>query len=99
MDVYTYRDDLDKGVPINDRDAKYSSYVIGFRKRIEADWENANLSARILRDRSHLGITLPENLFLELGYFLTTGGTSEANNLVFGFARLRRRCAKRALAL
>ena len=71
--VWTYVDDLDTSVPINDRDPK-GSYVVRFQRTVEADPENANQSAD---DREELGvkdITLLERLLLGLGYFLATEG-------------------------
>lgn len=63
----------DDEVKINDRDPKKDSYSIGFRRAIEADEENRNLSADDLKNRGGKGITLLERLLLELGYFASTG--------------------------
>ena len=78
--VYTYVDDLDGGVPTNDRDAnKTGSYSIRFKRTIEADPENANKSAN---DRvGKTDITLTERLLLELGYFLATGKHLDVKNI------------------
>jgi len=71
--VGTCTDDLDKNVPINDRDPDSGSYIVGFVQNVEADEGNKNLSANTLEGCGHKGITLLERLILELGYFLSTG--------------------------
>lgn len=82
VQVWTYVDDLNKNVPTNDRDPNHDgSYVVGFRRTIEADEENANKSANTLKIENHKGITLLERLLLELGYFLTTGQNLDVNNI------------------
>jgi hypothetical protein len=82
VDVYTYVDDLDTGVPTNDRDPnRDGSYSIAFSRTVEADEANKNLSASVLKDRGHKGITLLERLFLELGYFLATGKHLDQKNV------------------
>jgi len=73
VDVYLYINDPDKDVPTNDRVPANGSYAISFKRTIEADEENKNLSANTLKQRGHKGITLLERLLLELGYLLTTG--------------------------
>lgn len=77
---WLYADDLDTAVPTHDRDPKNGSYVVGFRRTIEADEENKNLSADQLRQRNHKGITLPERLLLEAGFFVATGDHLDINN-------------------
>ena len=73
LKVGTDIDDLDKDVSTNDRDPnRDGSYVVGFRRTVEADEENANKSANVLKTESHKGATLLERLLPELGYFLTT---------------------------
>lgn len=58
----------------NDRDPnKDGSYSISFKRTIEADEENRNLSADDLKKKNAKGITLLERLLLELGYFTSTG--------------------------
>lgn len=81
VDVYTYVDDLDKGVPTNDRDPNNGSYAISFKRTIEADEENKNLSANQLEKQGHKGITLLERLLLELGYFLATNQHLDVENI------------------
>ncbi|MCX6722987.1 MAG: hypothetical protein NT094_02845, partial [Candidatus Staskawiczbacteria bacterium] len=82
LKVWTYVDDLDKNVPTNDRDPnRDGSYVVGFRRVVEADEENANKSASTLKAENHKGITLLERLLLELGYFLTTGQNLDVANI------------------
>ena len=71
--VYVYVEDLDKDVTKNDRNPNDGSYVVGFRRTVEADEENANKSANDLAKSGHKGTTLLERLLLELGYFLATG--------------------------
>lgn len=78
---YLYADNLDKAVTKNDRDPSNGSYIIGFRRMIEADEENKNLSANELTKRNHKGITLLERLLLELGYFLATGKHLDESNV------------------
>ncbi len=81
MKVYTYVDDLEKGVPTNDRDPnRDGSYIVNFRRTVEADEENANKSANMLKAENHKGITLLERLLLGLGYFLTTGQHLDVKN-------------------
>lgn len=75
-------DDIDKGVTTNDRDPnRDGSYVIGFRRTVEADKENKNLSDYALAKQNHKGITLQERLLLGLGYFLTTGQHLDVKNV------------------
>jgi len=71
---YLYADNLDQAVPKHDRDAnRDGSYVVGFRRTIEADEENKNKSANQLARENHKGITLPERLLLGAGFFVATG--------------------------
>lgn len=78
---YLYEDDLDVAVPTHDRDPnRDGSYVIGFRRTIEADEENKNLSANQLKERNHKGITLPERLLLGAGFFVATGQYLDVKN-------------------
>ena len=63
----------DDEVKVNDRDPKRGSYFVSFRRAVEADEENRNLSADDLKNRGEKGITLLERLLLELGYFASTG--------------------------
>ena len=81
VNVYTYTDDLDTGVPTNDRDPSKGSYVVGFKKNIEADPENANQSANDRKKKKAKDITLLERLLLELGYFLATGNHLDVENV------------------
>ncbi len=74
IEVSLYADDLDKGVPTNDRDhAKDGDYVVKFNKTIEADPGLKDKSANDLKKEGVNGITLLERLLLEFGYFLATG--------------------------
>lgn len=57
----------------NDRNLRKGSYAVNFRRSVEADEENRNLSADDLKNRGGKGITLLERLLLELGYFTSTG--------------------------
>ena len=72
--VWTYYNDLDANITVNDRDpARDGSYLIGFRRTVEADEENKNLSADMLATRKHNGSTCLERKILGHGYFLATG--------------------------
>jgi hypothetical protein len=74
VNFYLYAEDLDVAVPTHDRDAnRDASYVVGFRRVIEADEENANKSANQLAQIGHKGITLPERLLLGAGFYVATG--------------------------
>jgi len=73
VNAYTYRDDLDADVTQNDRDPSKGSYIVGFRRTIEADEEFADKSANQLVEVNHRGITLCERLVLGFGFFVTTG--------------------------
>lgn len=81
VDVYTYVDDLDNGVPFNQRNPNNGSYTISFKRTIEADKENKNLSANQLKQQNHNGNTLLERLLLELGYFLATNRHLDVKNI------------------
>ena len=80
VNFYLCAEDLDKKVTVNDRDPNNGSYAVGFKRTVEADEVNKNLSANELSKRSHKGITLLERLLLELGYFLAAGGHLDINN-------------------
>ena len=71
--VWSYYDDLDANIAHNDRSPANGSYFIGFRRTIEADEENRDLSANVLAERQHIGTTCLERLILGYGYHLTTG--------------------------
>ena len=74
VNFYLYADDLDKAVPTHDRDAnRDSSYIVGFRRNVEADEEFANKSANDLVKLNHKGICLPERLLLGAGFYVATG--------------------------
>ena len=75
VDVYTYVDDLDAGVPTNDRDPKNGSYRVRFKKTVEADPELAGKSAEMLEAESISG------MLLEFGYFLATGEHLDVENV------------------
>ena len=82
VNVYLYTDDLDMGVPTNDRDpAKGGDYVVKFSKTIEADPELKEKSANTLSEEKIKGITLLERLLLELGYFMATGNHLDVENV------------------
>lgn len=82
VDVYTYVDDLDADVTKNDRDPnRDGAYLVGFRRTIESDEENKNLSAIQLAERNHKGIVLCERLALGFGYFVTTGQHFDVKNV------------------
>ncbi|MBI3337106.1 MAG: hypothetical protein HY005_00580 [Candidatus Staskawiczbacteria bacterium] len=74
VNIKKYINNPDTEVSKNDRDPnKDSSYSINFRRTIESDEENRNLSADDIKKRGAKGITLLERLLLELGYFTSTG--------------------------
>ncbi len=74
FNVYSYiGDDLDKGVPTNDRTAD-NDYTISVRDCVEADEENKKLSANQIKEKRTISMTLLERLLLELFYFWETGG-------------------------
>ena len=78
---WLYADDLDTAVPTHDRDANRSgSYIVGFRRYVEADEEFANKSASQLITVNHKGITLPERLILGAGYHVATGQHLDVKN-------------------
>jgi hypothetical protein len=80
--VYTYVEDLDKNVTVNDRDPnRDGSYTIGLAKNVEADEINKDKSANMLAEANHKGITLLERLLLELAYFLATGKHLDVKNI------------------
>lgn len=71
--VWMYIEDLDASIVSNDRDPiRDGSYLIGFRRTIEADEENKNLSANMLANQGHRGITCLERKLLGHGYYLAT---------------------------
>lgn len=71
--VWPYYDDLEANIVRNDRSPANGSYLVGFRRTIEADEENRDLSANKLAERQHIGTTCLERLILGYGYHLTTG--------------------------
>ena len=75
--VWTYREDLDKGVPANARNTK-QSYAIRLRDRSDAELNN--LSANQLQERGENVITLLEQLIFELKYFDETGKRPNLQN-------------------
>ncbi len=77
---WRYTEDLDKGVPTNDR-MSIEHYAIWVRDRVEADEELANLSADDLAKKQISGITLLERLLLELKYFRETGKHLDTQNV------------------
>lgn len=82
VEVYLYTEDLDKGVPTNDRDpGRDGNYQVKFLKTIEADPELKSKSADMLKKEGIKGITLLERLLLELGYFLATGNHLDVENV------------------
>lgn len=82
VEVWLYTDDLDVGVPTNDRDpARDGNYQVKFLKTIEADPELKSKSANVLAKEDVKGITLLERLLLELGYFLATGNHLDIENV------------------
>jgi hypothetical protein len=75
-----YTEELDRDVTKNDRDPnRNGSYIVRFRRNVEADSDLADLSAEQLAEKDD-GITLLERLLLELGYFVTTGKHLDEKN-------------------
>lgn len=66
-------DDLDRAVPTHDRTTA-TAYAKRFRNRVEADKENANISANALARQKAQSITLPERGVQGLWYEWKTGG-------------------------
>ena len=67
-------DDPDvENIFFNERSSKEGSYAIRVRNRIQADKENANLSADDIESRGIPTMTLLERVVLELFYFWKTG--------------------------
>lgn len=58
----------------SDRTANDFTYAVAFRNRVEADVENRDKSANVLKRENAQSITLLERLLLELWYFWKTGG-------------------------
>ncbi len=56
----------------NDREAN-NTYAIWARDNPEADKQNSNISARVLKKRGGTYITLAERMLYEMKYFLETG--------------------------
>jgi len=74
---WKFYNDLDKSVPVNERDPnRDGTYAIRLRDRVEADEEFKNLSANRIAETKipPQNITLLERLLLELWYFWKTGG-------------------------
>lgn len=73
-------DNLDEGVPVNDRIAD-KDYVIRIRDRTEADEELKSRSAYFLLKENILTLTLLERLVLDLFYFWKNGEHLDIENL------------------
>ncbi len=79
--VYTYIDDLDENITVNDRDPnRDGSYTVSFHSNVEADEENRSQSANQRKEKGCKDITLLERLLLELAYFLSTGKHLDEEN-------------------
>jgi len=72
VNVWTHVKNLDKDVPIHDRDPKNGTYVISCRARIEVDEELKDLSANDLKTQGIQTLTLPERLRLDFLYWWKT---------------------------
>jgi hypothetical protein len=79
--VWTYFDDLDKMIVINDRWPDKISYAVSFRDRVEADEELKNFSANDLAKENISGVTCLERLLYELKYFAETGNHLDIKNI------------------
>ncbi len=73
MKVYTYTEDLEDGVPTNERTSEKGDYAVLIRDRIEADEELRNTSANQIEKKGIKTMTLLERLLLELFVFHFTG--------------------------
>jgi len=74
VNIKKYINNPDTDVDQNDRNPnKDGPYAIVFKRTIEADEENRNISADEIKKKGAEGITLLERLLLELGYFASTG--------------------------
>ena len=78
---YKYTDDLDKGVPANERDPKGGSYAIWVRDTVEADEVHKNKSANMIVAAKLKTETLLERMLHELKYFAETGKHLDMNNV------------------
>lgn len=76
---YTDRN-LDE-IVISDRTAKNGHYAVWVRDRQEADEENKNLSANLLKERGTPEITLEERELYELKFFQETGDHLDKENV------------------
>lgn len=74
-------DSLDKAVPTNERHPMSGSYAILVRDRVEADEENANLSANDIAARGTMNTeTVLERIFHELFHHWKTGKHLDEKN-------------------
>lgn len=81
VQMYLYADDLDKEVKENQRDPnRDDSYLVSFRRNVEADEGNKNQSANDRKEKNCQDITLAERLLLGLAYFLATGNHLDVKN-------------------
>jgi len=80
MKVYSYiGDDLDSGVPTNERTSEKGDYAIFVRDGIEPDTDLRNTSANQIAKKKLQTMTLLERLLLELFYFHFTGEHLDVN--------------------
>jgi hypothetical protein len=78
--TWAQNDDLDAVIVPNDRNPHNNARIIAVRRTIEADPENANKSVNQLHREGHAGMKLEGRLWLELGYFCTTGNHLDLAN-------------------
>lgn len=78
--AWTYREDLDQDVTVNDRSTQ-ESYAISVRDRQEADEELKRLSANDLQKYEIKTMTLLERLVYELKYYSETGEHLDVVNI------------------
>jgi len=71
--AWSYWDDFDRAITVNDRVATEHSYAVLVRDRVESDEELKNLSAVQLTEQKILGVTLGERMLYELKYYGETG--------------------------
>jgi hypothetical protein len=81
-----YVGDLNKGIPVNERDPKDGAYAIWVRDVVEADECHKNKSANMVKEVGLKTETLLERMIHELVYFLETKDHLDIQNwtLCFG---------------
>jgi hypothetical protein len=78
---WRHTDDLNSGVPTNERDPKNGAYAIWVRDTVEADECHRNKSANMVQEEGLKTETLLERMLHELKYFLETGKHLDIQNV------------------